>query len=118
MWFVLILDNHLVYSRVWKSPSKHISKVLIIKGLFKESGVSNNWLKSKYLYVCFPLQTFARYLAYKRDNNELIFFLLRQLVHEQTVYLRNRFDTEPDTIEILESDLVDRVTSYVLFISF
>lgn len=57
------------------------------------------------------LQTFARYLAYKRDNNELLFFLLRQLVHEQTVYMRNRYDTEPDTVEILESDLVDRVRS-------
>ena len=64
------------------------------------------------------LQTFARYLAYKRDNNELIFFLLRQLVHEQTVYLRNRFDTEPDTVEILESDLVDRVTYHISFLPF
>jgi len=54
-------------------------------------------------------QTFARYLAYKRDNNELLFFLVRQLVQEQTVYLRNRFDTEPDTVEIPESDLADRV---------
>lgn len=58
------------------------------------------------------LQTFARYLAYKRDNNELLFFLLRQLVHEQSVYLRNRYDTEPDTVEILESDLLDRVSYY------
>jgi len=62
----------------------------------------------KYSVMRTMRKTFARYLAYKRDNNELIFFLLRQLVHEQTVYLRNRFDTEPDTIEILESDLVDR----------
>lgn len=53
-------------------------------------------------------KTFARYLAYKRDNNELLFFLLRQLVQEQTVYLRNRFDTEPDTVDIPESDLSDR----------
>lgn len=53
-------------------------------------------------------------MAYKRDNNELLFFLLRQLVHEQTVYLRNRFDSDPDTVEILESDLIDRVRiSYV-----
>jgi len=62
----------------------------------------------KYSVMRTMRKTFARYLAYKRDNNELIFFLLRQLVHEQTVYLRNRFDTEPDTVEILESDLVDR----------
>ena len=57
----------------------------------------------------FHRQTFARYLAYKRDNNELLFFLLRQLVQEQTVYLRNRFDTEPDTVEIPEADLSDKV---------
>lgn len=63
----------------------------------------------------FWLKTFARYLAYKRDNNELLFFLLRQLVNEQTVYLRNRFDSEPDTVEILESDLIDRVWMTILF---
>ena len=57
------------------------------------------------------MQTFARYLAYKRDNNELLFFLLRQLAHEQTVYLRNRFDTEPDTVDIPETDLADRVST-------
>ncbi|EFX76824.1 putative MCM2, Minichromosome maintenance complex component 2 [Daphnia pulex] len=62
----------------------------------------------KYSVMRTMRKTFARYLAYKRDNNELLFFLLRQLVHEQTVYLRNRFDSEPDTVEVLESDLVDR----------
>lgn len=31
------------------------------------------------------------------------------MVHEQTVYLRNRYDTEPDSIEVLETDLIDRV---------
>lgn len=61
-------------------------------------------------------QTFARYLAYKRDNNELLFFLLRQLVHEQTIYLRNRYDTEPDTVEVLESDLLDRVSLAILHV--
>lgn len=61
-------------------------------------------------------QTFARYLAYKRDNNELLFFLLRQLVHEQTIYLRNRYDTEPDTVEVLESDLLDRVSLVLLHV--
>lgn len=64
----------------------------------------------------FLFQTFARYLAYKRDNNELLFFLLRQLVQEQTVYLRNRFDTEPDTVDIPESDLSDRVRLDFLWI--
>ena len=67
------------------------------------------------VYISYLWQTFARYLAYKRDNNELLFFLLRQLVHEQTVYLRNRYDTEPDSIEVLETDLIDRVRNFTSY---
>ena len=67
------------------------------------------------VHISYLWQTFARYLAYKRDNNELLFFLLRQLVHEQTVYLRNRYDTEPDSIEVLETDLIDRVRNFTSY---
>ena len=35
-------------------------------------------------------RNFARYLTYKRDNNELLLFILRQLTQETTTYLRNR----------------------------
>jgi len=51
---------------------------------------------------------FARYLTFKRDNNELLLFVLRQLTQETAVYMRNRYGTEQEVIEVAESDLIDR----------
>lgn len=56
-----------------------------------------------------PFQTFSRYLSFKRDNNELLLFILKQLVAEQVMYQRNRYGAQQDTIEVLEKDLVDKV---------
>lgn len=55
------------------------------------------------------MQTFARYLSFRRDNNELLLFILKQLVAEQVTYQRNRFGAQQDTIEVPEKDLVDKV---------
>ncbi|KAK7081230.1 MCM DNA helicase complex subunit, partial [Halocaridina rubra] len=52
--------------------------------------------------------SFARYLSYKRDNNELLFFLLRQLVHEQSAYMRSRYGLDHDAVQVSEKDLQDR----------
>ncbi|TMS19425.1 DNA replication licensing factor mcm2 [Larimichthys crocea] len=53
-------------------------------------------------------KTFARYLAFRRDNNELLLFILKQLVAEQVAYQRNRYGVQNDTIEIAEKDLHDK----------
>uniref|UniRef100_A0A671WF90 DNA replication licensing factor MCM2 n=1 Tax=Sparus aurata TaxID=8175 RepID=A0A671WF90_SPAAU len=53
-------------------------------------------------------KTFARYLAFRRDNNELLLFILKQLVAEQVAYQRNRYGVQNDTIEIAEKDLQDK----------
>uniref|UniRef100_A0AAZ3RPA7 DNA replication licensing factor MCM2 n=1 Tax=Oncorhynchus tshawytscha TaxID=74940 RepID=A0AAZ3RPA7_ONCTS len=53
-------------------------------------------------------KTFARYLAFRKDNNELLLFILKQLVSEQVAYQRNRYGAQQDTIEIPEKDLVDK----------
>ncbi|KAK7804630.1 hypothetical protein U0070_011987 [Myodes glareolus] len=53
-------------------------------------------------------KTFARYLSFRRDNNELLLFILKQLVTEQVTYQRNRFGAQQDTIEIPEKDLMDK----------
>uniref|UniRef100_A0A3Q1CVR4 DNA replication licensing factor MCM2 n=1 Tax=Amphiprion ocellaris TaxID=80972 RepID=A0A3Q1CVR4_AMPOC len=53
-------------------------------------------------------KTFARYLAFRRDNNELLLFILKQLVAEQVAYQRNRYGVQNDTIEIPEKDLNDK----------
>ncbi|XP_066554425.1 DNA replication licensing factor MCM2 [Amia ocellicauda] len=53
-------------------------------------------------------KTFSRYLSFKRDNNELLLFILKQLVAEQVTYQRNRYGAQHDTIEIPEKDLTDK----------
>merc|ERR1719436_795215 len=51
---------------------------------------------------------FTRYLTFKRDNNELLLFVLKQLAQETAVYMRNRYGTEQEVIEVMENDLMDR----------
>merc|ERR1719333_1578810 len=53
-------------------------------------------------------KTFSRYLSYKRDNNELLLFILRNLASETAVYMRNRYGTEQEVVEINEKDLVEK----------
>eukprot|EP00058_Branchiostoma_floridae_P021237 XP_002606727.1 hypothetical protein BRAFLDRAFT_281666 [Branchiostoma floridae] len=62
----------------------------------------------KYSVMRSMRKNFARYLAFRRDNNELLFFILRQLVQEQLSFHRNRFGTEQDFVEISEKDLQDK----------
>ena len=51
---------------------------------------------------------FSRYLAFKRDNNELLLFILRQLTQETSVYMKNRYGTEQEVIEVAENDLLEK----------
>nr|CAD2150270.1 unnamed protein product [Meloidogyne enterolobii] len=57
---------------------------------------------------------FWKQLSYKRDNNELLLFTLKQLVNEQIVYERARHggsaseDIGIDTISVSEEDLVEK----------
>jgi len=56
----------------------------------------------------------CRYLAFKRDNNELLLFILKQLTQETAIYMRNRYGTEQELVEISENDLLERVISIFL----
>ncbi|CAL8337662.1 unnamed protein product [Lota lota] len=53
-------------------------------------------------------KTFARYLAFRRDNNELLLFILKQLVAEQLAYQRNRYGAQSDVVEVPEKDLQEK----------
>ncbi|BHF72097.1 MCM DNA helicase complex subunit [Sparganum proliferum] len=54
-------------------------------------------------------QKFSRFLSYRRDNQELILFLLKQLVHDRTAFERSRhIDDESWQIEIPEQDLANK----------
>merc|ERR1712025_207736 len=51
---------------------------------------------------------FSHYLGFERDNNELLLFILKQLAQETATYMRNRYNTEQEVIELTENDLLDR----------
>merc|ERR1719233_1234856 len=53
-------------------------------------------------------RTFARYLSFKKDNNELLLFILRGLANETATYMRNRYGTEQEVVEINEKDLAEK----------
>ena len=53
-------------------------------------------------------KAFSHYLSYKKDNNDLLLFVLKQLVHEILSFNRNRFGSDLDFVEIPEEDFVLR----------
>merc|ERR1719266_371367 len=53
-------------------------------------------------------RNFTKYLSYKKDNNELLLFILRGLAHETATYMRNRYGTEQEVVEINEKDLAEK----------
>jgi len=53
-------------------------------------------------------KNFSRYLSYKKDNNELLLFILRGLANETATYMRNRYGTEQEVVEINEKDLAEK----------
>ena len=55
------------------------------------------------------MQAFARYLAYKRDNNELLLFILKQLASDHLSFNRNRYGGELEIIEVPEDEFVEKV---------
>merc|ERR1719322_947147 len=62
----------------------------------------------KYSVMKSMKRNFNRYLAYKRDNNELLLFILRGLANETATYMRNRYGTDQEVIEVPEKDLMEK----------
>lgn len=62
----------------------------------------------KYSVMRSMAKTFQRYLSYKKDHNELLLFVLKQLVQEQINFMRSRYGSEPDVVEISEKDLQEK----------
>jgi DNA replication licensing factor MCM2 len=60
------------------------------------------------VFVLF-LQTFSKYLSYRRDNNELLFFLVKQLMRDQAMYMKSRYGTEQKVLEITEKEVSEKV---------
>ncbi|CAF0725419.1 unnamed protein product [Brachionus calyciflorus] len=55
-------------------------------------------------------KNFAKYLTYRRDHNELLLFLLKQLINDQLSYMKHKSKAQQDikSVTIPEEDFVDR----------
>nr|CAI5822271.1 unnamed protein product [Callosobruchus analis] len=62
----------------------------------------------KYSVMKSMRQVFQRYLTFKKDHSELLFYVLRQLAQDQLVFQRSTSEMETLTIEIDEKDLIDK----------
>ncbi|KAJ8957469.1 hypothetical protein NQ314_006546 [Rhamnusium bicolor] len=62
----------------------------------------------KYSVMKSMRQVFHRYLLFKKDHSELLFYILRQLAQDQLTFQRSTSDIEAFTIEIDEKDLIDK----------
>ncbi|CAH1102373.1 unnamed protein product [Psylliodes chrysocephalus] len=62
----------------------------------------------KYSVMKSMRQVFQRYLMFKKDHSELLFYILRQLAQDQLTFQRNTTEMEALTIEIDEKDLMDK----------
>ncbi|KPJ18533.1 DNA replication licensing factor Mcm2 [Papilio machaon] len=62
----------------------------------------------KYSVMRAMRQTFQKYLSYKKDHSELLYYILRQLTMDQLAYMRGLHNHSQSTIEISERDLTER----------
>ncbi|XP_002740276.1 DNA replication licensing factor mcm2-like [Saccoglossus kowalevskii] len=53
-------------------------------------------------------KNFSRYLGFRRDNNELLLFVLKQLVQEHSSFHRTRHGADQEYVEISEKDLAEK----------
>lgn len=56
-----------------------------------------------------PFKKFHRYITFKKDDNELLFFLLQNMVRDLTSFYHMRYGKDPETIEISIQDFETRV---------
>lgn len=67
----------------------------------------------KYSVMKSMRQVFQRYLLFKKDHSELLFYILRQLAQDQLTFQRGTNTPDTLTIEIDEKDLLDKVSKFV-----
>uniref|UniRef100_A0A8D8WMM2 DNA replication licensing factor MCM2 n=2 Tax=Cacopsylla melanoneura TaxID=428564 RepID=A0A8D8WMM2_9HEMI len=53
-------------------------------------------------------QTFQKYLSFKKDTTELLYYILRQMTLDQLMYIRGVHGVVVDTVEIHEKDFKEK----------
>jgi len=64
------------------------------------------------------LQIFQKYLSFKKDSTELLYFILHQMATDQLSYIRGIHGVTVNTIEIHEKDFKDKVSFIIFYGSF
>ncbi|GLV43696.1 Minichromosome maintenance 2 [Carabus blaptoides fortunei] len=62
----------------------------------------------KYSVMKSMRNVFKKYLLFKKDHSELLFYILRQLALDQLTFMRGRGHSDNFVIEINEKDLLDK----------
>ncbi|XP_078036885.1 DNA replication licensing factor Mcm2 [Augochlora pura] len=62
----------------------------------------------KYSVMRSMRQTFRKYLSYKKDHSELLYYILRQITLDNIAFQRALHGNRITTIEVLESDLSEK----------
>jgi DNA replication licensing factor MCM2 len=76
------------------------------------------FIKLLKLFLLLFIKNFAKYLTYRRDHNELLLFLLKQLINDQLSYQKSKLsDCEIKSITIKEEDFIDKVL-LITFVSY
>lgn len=60
------------------------------------------------------LQTFQKYLSYKKDHSELLYYILRQITLDTLAFQKALHGGRIATIEIPEKDLLERVRKLIV----
>nr|XP_033335171.1 DNA replication licensing factor Mcm2-like [Megalopta genalis] len=63
----------------------------------------------KYSVMRSMRQTFQKYLSYKKDHSELLYYILRQITLDTLAFQRALHGNRITTIEVSERDLLERV---------
>lgn len=66
----------------------------------------------KYSVMRAMTQTFQKYLSYKKDHNELLYYIVRQLTMDQLAYMRGLHNLTPSSVEISERDLIEKAKQF------
>lgn len=59
------------------------------------------------------LQTFQKYLSYKKDHSELLYYILRQITLDTLAFQKALHGGRITTVEIPEKDLLERVIEII-----
>uniref|UniRef100_A0A1B6CC10 DNA replication licensing factor MCM2 n=1 Tax=Clastoptera arizonana TaxID=38151 RepID=A0A1B6CC10_9HEMI len=69
----------------------------------------------KYSIMKTMRNTFQKYLTFKKDTTELLYYILRQMTLDQMTYIRGIHGVDINVIEIHEKDFIDKAKQINIF---